>query len=53
VWLCLNKKALKNAVLSEVNAWINLFKNDLIFKVKNSLQVKNMISFHYLSIEIF
>ncbi|XP_023292211.2 dynein beta chain, ciliary [Lucilia cuprina] len=38
VWLRLNKKSFKNAVLNLVAKWISLFKKDLIDRVKNSLQ---------------
>lgn len=39
VWLRLNKKGFKNAVLNQVGKWISLFKLDLIDRVKNSLKV--------------
>ncbi|XP_039947795.1 dynein beta chain, ciliary [Bactrocera tryoni] len=38
VWLRLNKKGFKNAVLNQVSKWISLFKQDLIDRVMNSLQ---------------
>uniref|UniRef100_A0A1I8PDY1 Dynein beta chain, ciliary n=1 Tax=Stomoxys calcitrans TaxID=35570 RepID=A0A1I8PDY1_STOCA len=37
VWLRLNKKGFKAAVLNQVGKWISLFKMDLINRVKNSL----------------
>ncbi|TMW47086.1 hypothetical protein DOY81_007829 [Sarcophaga bullata] len=40
VWLRLNKKNFKAAVLNLVAKWISLFKKDLIDRVKNSLNVR-------------
>ncbi|XP_073817376.1 dynein beta chain, ciliary-like [Musca autumnalis] len=37
VWLRLNKKGFRAAVLNQVGKWISLFKMDLINRVRNSL----------------